>query len=67
MVEQHILSLPAPRLLAYYKKYYRSGRNPHRERDWSGDGPKDQVKYDEWEADRVTIYNRLCSLEHVEK
>ena len=68
MVEPHILELPTPRLLTYYKKYYRRD-NPYKDQDWLSEEVRkaNRAVAKEWEADRVIIKTELNTREHVEK
>ena len=68
MVEPHILKLPTPRLLAYYKKRYRRD-NPYRDQEWFSEEAREANRADakEWDADRATIKAELNTREHVEK
>jgi len=63
---KEILKLPTPRLLAYYKKHYRNGRNPFISYYSEHPSPEDKAKADSWTACRVTIQNELSIREHVE-
>lgn len=63
MISRQILDLPTPRLLAYYKKYYR-GNNLY----LGYDGIiLDQEAYDEFVADRDAIKAELETREHVQR
>lgn len=61
-IEQHILDLPTPRLLAYYKKHYHKA-NPHD--DYYGYGNTEAAIA--WDKDRDTIKLELDNREHVSK
>ena len=64
MIQPHILKLPTPRLLAFYKKHYR-GPNPYT--DWWGGIPDESNEaYYEWEAEQEALKKELDSREHVE-
>lgn len=64
MLEAHILKLPTPRLLAFYKKHYR-GINPYG--DYYGYGAEDgnTERYEEWNAECEAIKEELANREHI--
>lgn len=66
MIEAHILKLPTPRLLAYYKKHYQRS-NPFVDREDDGVYNYDEAKHDEWEATHDAIKAELDKRSHVEK
>ena len=61
-VEQKILDLPTPRLLAYYKKHYRRN-NPHTSYYSYGD----EAAAAEWDKNAAEIKLELDNREHVSK
>jgi hypothetical protein len=63
MLEPHILKLPTPRLLAYYKKYYR-GHNPYGDH-WGYVPDESADAYNKWDAEHDAIKAELDLREHV--
>jgi hypothetical protein len=62
-MDEKILNLPTPRLLAYYKKHYRGG-NPYT-RYYLYEG--DEAAAAQWDKDCEAIKTELNTREHVEK
>ncbi len=63
MLEPHILKLPTPRLLAYYKKNFQ-GSNPYMD-VYGFIADLDVIAYNEFEADRIAIKAELDTREHI--
>jgi len=66
MIEVHILKLPTPRLLAYFKKHYQRS-NPHVDNDDRGIFNYDEAKFNEWQNDYQALKTELDKRKHVEK
>lgn len=67
MIEPHILKLPTPRLLAFYKKHYRRP-NPYSEHHYYYYSyTYDVDAYNQFEADCNTVKDELSRREHVER
>ena len=58
-----ILKLPTPRLLTYYKKYYR-GPNPYTDY-WGYIEENQRDEYEAFEAERKVLKDELDNREHV--
>jgi hypothetical protein len=66
MLQEHILKLPTPRLLAYYKKHYQRD-NPHVDNEDHGIYAYDEQKHNDWNASHTAIKAELNKRENVEK
>jgi len=64
MISAHILKLPTPRLLAYYKKHYR-GQSPYTDY-WGQVEEREADQHAEYEAEREALKKELGNREHVE-
>ena len=64
LTDEQILKLPTPRLLAYYKKHYRSGINPHVNIHYPHN--TDHQKAAKWHLEHDIIKAELDKREHVE-
>ena len=65
MIEEHILKLPTPRLLTYFKKYYRGKDGTKQYLYVHGNISKEELLT--WSDDYDIIKNELDRREHVEK